>query len=104
MTKRYTDDDVTRLVDAANHAHTYLGYEEWGDDSYPMDKYRALGAALAPFLPDPEDALIEKMANEIRGTNLYRPTWENATEEVRETYRGMARTALAVVKREGLPQ
>lgn len=105
MTKRYTDDDVTRL---AQYAQLVIEEQEaWNSESmglyhivgdgrkiqwHGLDKLRH---ALTPFLPDPEDVLIEKMADAyIGGREIF------DSRSVREHMRA----ALAVVKQEGLPE
>lgn len=91
MTKRYTDEDVRRLVESVDYTLSIIkGYDL-------AQTHRELSAALAPFLTDPDEALVEKMAQAIADTG-----WvdEDASPHA-ETQ--VARAALAVVKREGLP-
>lgn len=110
MSKRHTEADVERLVEAAQYvlrqAKCYqdeqLHLRKVGVGWQSLDD---ITTALAPFLPEPEDALIEKMAEAFRGPGdgVFFPEWENAKEEVKTSYRIAARAALEVVKREGLP-
>jgi hypothetical protein len=93
MTKQHTDADVARLVDAATAALQMQPDFCAGFDP----RWSNLRETLLPFLPDPEDALIEEMAMAISGSG----DWYSLTPEYHTRRRNEARAALAVVKREG---
>lgn len=98
MTKRPTDDDLTKLVDAATHL--FNSHEAWDRLSEEHQGWAAmgrLGDALAPFKSDPEGELIEKMAEAYVQVL-------NGHCNPKDPLRVQAmKAALAVVKREGLP-
>jgi hypothetical protein len=99
--KTYTEQDVQRLVETAQW------YERKLREEYKETKWydgRLLRSALKPFLPDPEEQLIEKMARAINGSVQRCYAWDQLCEEGRNRWREDARAALAVVKREGLPK
>jgi hypothetical protein len=64
MTKRWTDEDVERLVEAAGVALKKL------DPSYDITG-PALAKALAPFQPDSDEELNQQITD-LRGQSDYR--------------------------------
>jgi len=94
--KTYTDKDVEKLVDIAdqiNRLKPEASYKSFGENSVVS---RKLVEALAPFLPDPEEQLIEKMTAAVK--DAYYTFGRNPT------HNELARAAFAVVKQEGLPK
>jgi len=90
----YTDEDVTEIVEASKvmlniHAASIA----------PAMRGR-LKRALAPFQPDPDEALIEAIAQEVY--NLHRQphwsTWEATSESGRRMSYDTARAALAAYR------
>ena len=91
---KYTDDDVERLALAVEQA-LHFGLKAPGSP-------QALKKALAPFLPSPEEQLIEKMAREIHEYDEAGYT-SRSWDDWQDHYRTIAKLALDVVNREGLP-
>ena len=91
MTK-YTDDDVQRLVEAAqavcDHLHGALL------TSQLLPQYVELENALAPFQPDPDAELIEKISEAMDGSG----DWHDMRTDYQERIRADARIALAVIR------
>lgn len=97
--KRYTEEDVERLVEASKVA--IIAIPSYMDITRPN-----LQAALQPFLPDPEDELIEEMAkaytNEL--ADQYPGTayaWALKSEPAKEATREAMRAALVIAKSKG---
>lgn len=96
--KKYTDSDVQRLVKSAQEMASYFTGGPY--QSVPAMHDEAI-EALKPFLPDPEEELVEAMVR-ARFSALYES--ELPPDPIHsEAMKGM-RAALAVVKEKGLPK
>lgn len=92
MRKRYTDEDVARLVTEADSVVYTI--EQDMRIYKGSARHEFLVEALAPFRPDPEEELIEAMAKEFDEAIQTNGHYNYPTEV------GM-RAALAVVKEKG---
>ena len=110
MTKRYTNEDVERLVKSVEDIEDafYRPISLVSAVHKGSIYHKNLQAALAPFRPDPEEELIEAMAKAdfsawvLPGSVI--TTWDQLAESGRDAYRRGARAVLALIKERGLPQ
>lgn len=98
MTKRWTDEDVERLVEVVSRA------TEEAPDYFNLTGPE-IKQALAPFRPDPEEELIEAMAKTYIDTCHHLTSneilWEGKHDLAKATIRAAMRSTLAVIKEKG---
>lgn len=97
---KYADEDVERLVKEVREAFDWVMKGKGtltrftGHSTYIVE-------ALKPFLPDPEDKLIEEMAEAIYLITSPGGSWKRSPFQ--KTHIKQAKAALEVVKKWGLP-
>ena len=109
MTKRYTDEDVDRLVGEVSVVLDKMREGKvvgiTSGRTFPLNHcQQELVKALAPFRPDPEEELIEAMARADFETWNDPESWDEQPKSLRKGYLKSARVVLSVVKERGLPQ
>lgn len=93
MTQPYTDADVQALVRRVSDLLGRSGFrEDYGVTAGVLDR------DLKPFLPDPEDELVEEIAQAMYGFH-----WDKVPESTKRSYRHQAHRAFGVIKVKGLP-